>query len=212
MALNPRIHVNHLFSLYPRLPTPRNLLEGDFTFVTLPFNNAMRFLKHGPHSDATRGFPPLCFYDKAHRLTLNRIRDNSTQPTLTSRWNSDSKYMTVENCIAFCRSRGTIYAGVENGQDCCKCTSRRFLQGVLQFRGSRLFHHTFWVPDCGNVTTVGAKSAPLSDCGTRCVGDHSEMCGGSDRLNLYRSAGATPPPQPTIVPTVGWWSYGGCYR
>ena len=59
----------------------------------------------------------------------------------------------------------------------CKASSSFFALGC--------FHHTFWVPDCGNVATFGATSVPLSDCGTRCVGDHSEMCGGSDRLNLY---------------------------
>ncbi len=62
LALNLRIYVNQFFpSLYPRPPPHRNLIEGDFTFVTLSFNNAMRFLKAGPHLDATRRFPPLCF-------------------------------------------------------------------------------------------------------------------------------------------------------
>ncbi len=204
--------MNHFVrSLYPRPLPPPNLVEGDFTFVTMSFNNAMRFLKGGPHSDATRGFPPLFFYDRAHRLTLNRIRDDPTQPTLTSRWNSDLKYMTVENCIAFCNTRKTIFAGVENGQDCCKCTSRRFLQGVLQFVTLGYFHHTFWMPDCGNVTTVGAKSAPPEDCNSKCVGNASETCGGSNRLNLYWT-GATPPPQPAIVSSVGSWSFQGCFK
>ncbi len=65
IALNLRIHVNRFVrSLYLRPPPPPNLIEGDFTFVTLSFNNAMRFLKGGPHSDATREIPTLCFYNR----------------------------------------------------------------------------------------------------------------------------------------------------
>ncbi len=81
LTLNLRIRVNQFVrSLYPRPPPPRklNLLEGDFTFVTLSFNNAMYFLKSGPQSDATRGFPLLCFYDRAHRLTLTVIALGTT--------------------------------------------------------------------------------------------------------------------------------------
>ena len=171
----------------------------------------MRFLKGGPQLDATRGFPSLCFYDRAHRLTLYCIRDDPTKRTLTSRWNSDPEFMTVENCIWFCRIRKTIYAGVENGQDCCKDTSRRCLQGVLQFRDSRLFSSHVWVPDCGNLTTVGSTRRPPSDCSSKCAGNASETCGGNNRLNLYWS-GATPPPQPTFVKSVGSWTYLGCFK
>src|SRR6266702_1979982 len=124
----------NLFSLYPRPPTPRNLLEGDCTFVTLMFNQ-MTFLKDGPHLDATREFPPLCFYDRAHRLTLNHIRDNPAQRTLTSAGFVDSTGMTVELCVNVCNNIQKNYAGVENSEDCCKCTSRLCLQDVLQFRG-----------------------------------------------------------------------------
>ncbi len=73
------------------------------------------------------------------------------------------------------------------------------------------FHHMFWMLDCGNVFTVGANSAPAEDCSSKCVGNASETCGGSNRLNLYWS-GATPPPQPTFVQNVRQWSYEGCFR
>ncbi len=73
------------------------------------------------------------------------------------------------------------------------------------------FNHTFWMPDCGKVLTVGAKSAPPEDCSSKCVGNANQICGGNNRLNLYWS-GATPPPQPTFVSSVDQWRYVGCYR
>ncbi|KAI9449322.1 WSC domain-containing protein [Lactarius psammicola] len=164
-------------------PTPCNLLERDSTFVTLPFNNAMCFLKDGPHLDATRRFPLLCVYGMAHWLTLNRIRDNPAQRTLTSAGFTDSTGMTVDFCANICNGRKNIYAGVENGEDCCK----------------------LW-----NVLTPGATSASSGDCNSKCVGDTNEICGGTNRLNLYWS-GATPQPQPTFVPNVGRWDYVGCF-
>ena len=73
------------------------------------------------------------------------------------------------------------------------------------------FHHTVWMPDCGNVLTVGAKSAPPEDCTSKCVGNASEICGGSNRLNLYWT-GAPPPPQPTFVQNVDTWNHVGCFK
>ncbi|KAI9449832.1 WSC domain-containing protein, partial [Lactarius psammicola] len=89
--------------------------------------------------------------------SLGCYTDDPSRPTLTSVGNRDQFNMTVENCVRFCDSRYNIYAGVENGEDCY----------------------------CGNVTTVGSKSAPPKDCSSKCVGDISETCGGSNRLNLY---------------------------
>lgn len=79
------------------------------------------------------------------------------------------------------------------------------------FVALRCFNNTFWVSDCGNVLTVGSKSAPPEDCSTKCVGDASQTCGGNNRLSIYWS-GATPPPQPTFVSDVDLWHYVGCFR
>jgi len=75
----------------------------------------------------------------------------------------------------------------------------------------RYFNHMFWMPDCGNVTTIGAKSAPPESCTSKCIGNASETCGGNDHLNLYWS-GETPPPQPTFVGFVNGWHYTGCFK
>jgi len=114
--------------------------------------------------------------------------------------------MTVKNCVAFCNTQKHIYAA-----RMAKIVVSAHLS--VAFKGSSSlvtlcsFHLTFWMPECGNVTTIGAKSAPPSDCNSKCIGNASETCGGINCLNLYWS-GATPPPQPTIVQTVGWWGYG----
>jgi hypothetical protein len=135
LVLNPRIpYVNQfVYRLYPRSPPPRNLLEGDFIFLTLSFNNApLCSLNNGPQPHATRGFLPLYFYDsRTNCLILNRIRDNPAQRTLTSISYSDSTGMTVEACVNFCNDHYLVLAGLANGQDCCECTSRRCLQGGL---------------------------------------------------------------------------------
>ena len=63
---------------------------------------------------------PHCFYDKIHRLTLHRIRDDPSRPTLTSTGFSDSADMTVENCVNECVSTQKSIAGLEQGTDCRK--------------------------------------------------------------------------------------------
>ncbi len=73
------------------------------------------------------------FYDRAHCPTLNRIRDDPVDRMLTSATFTDSAHMTVESCIGFCNQRNYLYAGVENGEDCCECSSRHCL---FQFRDS----------------------------------------------------------------------------
>ncbi|KAF8257826.1 WSC domain-containing protein [Lactarius quietus] len=93
--------------------------------------------------------------------------------------------MTIETCIQTCQNSNKIYAGLEGGTDC----------------------------SCGNVLTHGAALVSDSDCSTKCVGDSSEKCGGSDHVNLYWN-GKPPGPQPTMVYSVGdaiSWEGGGCY-
>ena len=130
-ALNPRIvHVNQfVYSLYPRSIPPR------IRDLNLPFNNEVMirgFPLDGATPGATRGLPPLCFYHRANYLTLNRIRDDPEIPTLTSLRYSDTVGMTVMHCINFCIDHGGhTFAGLENGSDCCECTSRRCLQVIL---------------------------------------------------------------------------------
>ena len=71
--------------------------------------------------------------------------------------------MSVEYCVNFCNSSFYTYASREDGNLCCKCTSRRCLPRKPLVRDLRRFDHTFWIV-CGNVTTSGAT--PSSNCNT----------------------------------------------
>ena len=64
-------------------------------------------------------------FDRAHSLTLNRIRDSAAYRTLTASGFTDPQSMSVESCTIYCDGADYIYAGVEAGTDCCKCMSRR---------------------------------------------------------------------------------------
>jgi hypothetical protein len=76
-----------------------------------------------------------------------------------------------------------------------------------------LFDHTFWMPDCGNVLTEGARVAPPSDCNSTCVGNSSQICGGTDslNLNLYWSRSVLQP-YPSLARNPNSWSLMGCYK
>lgn len=64
--------------------------------------------------------------------------------------------MTVEKCIALARDDGWRWAGVEFGSQC-------FVGNTLR----------------------GANSAPAGDCNMRCAGNPGEVCGGSNRIQVY---------------------------
>lgn len=68
--------------------------------------------------DAGRESSP--FYDRTHRLTLNRIRDDPGSPTLTSFMYIDQRGLTIEDCVATCIGAKASIAGLEQGTDCCK--------------------------------------------------------------------------------------------
>ena len=96
----------------------------------MSFNNVIRFPQDGSNNRATRRFSPPCFYDSATFLTPNPIRDEPLMRTLTSKWFTNSTGMTVELCANYCNDNSFALAGLENGQDCCECTSLRCPQGV----------------------------------------------------------------------------------
>jgi len=167
------------------------------------------FLRVGPKSDAIRwSSHDLC--EGVDLLTLIPTRDNVGARTLTSASYTDTKDMTVENCVNFCNGQKYIYAGVEYAQECCK--------SCFDVVHGRLFHPVSvilitWsgITDCGNAISNGGTSASNSDCSFPCTGNAGETCGAGSRLNLYWS-GATPPPAPIIAPNAGLWDSLGCYR
>ena len=58
---------------------------------------------------------------------LRRIRDNSSQHTLTSLiyMDVDLDMMTVEFCTNYCNDNKKALAGLEDGHNCCECLERR---------------------------------------------------------------------------------------
>jgi len=114
--------------------------------------------------------------------SLGCYLDNVGGRTLTSASYTDPVNMTVENCVNFCNGQNYIYAGVEYAQECY----------------------------CGNSISNGGAPASSTDCSTRCTGNANELCGAGNRLDLYWS-GAAPPPPPSIEPSSGSWVSLGCY-
>ncbi|KAF0320781.1 WSC domain-containing protein [Colletotrichum asianum] len=85
--------------------------------------------------------------------------------------------MSVLQCTTACTAVGFAFAGVEYGTEC-------------------------W---CDDAIRGGASSAPEDDCNMLCGGNNSELCGGPNRINLYK--GAVAPKTPSVLPT-GWKSHG----
>jgi hypothetical protein len=95
--------------------------------------------------------------------------------------------MTIENCQTTCLAAGYVLAGVEYSQEC-------------------------W---CDNIFEDGATSplAPAAAaCTMNCRGNETEMCGGSNQLDVYFYApsGSTPTAAPTPTFPANW-SLAGCY-
>ncbi|OBZ75765.1 putative fungistatic metabolite [Grifola frondosa] len=80
---------------------------------------------------------------------------------------------TVDDCITRCDAAGFNYAGVEYGDEC----------------------------HCGTgYATSSIQAAPDSDCNMSCPGDPEYTCGGSWRIQIYKS--------PALPP--GSWTLEGC--
>lgn len=104
--------------------------------------------------------------------------------------------MTNEKCRNACRSQGYVLAGTEYF---CECY-------------------------CGNVLVAGGAPAPDGEamCNTPCNGNQTEMCGGPNRLSLFRFyLGNELPPSSTAVSSSSaapvatglpdGFEYKGCY-
>ncbi|KIO26870.1 hypothetical protein M407DRAFT_234142, partial [Tulasnella calospora MUT 4182] len=126
--------------------------------------------------------------------------------TLTSGSTVDSSAMTVEKCMSYCGT-GAQYIGLESRTECY----------------------------CGTTLNTNTKVA-VTDCLSSCVGDASEICGGSWRLTLFQRNGATSSSSSSSstsstsssastttsssaaatsstssLPAPAGWSYLGCY-
>jgi hypothetical protein len=74
------------------------------------------------------------------------------------------KAMTIDLCTAYCRGKGFVYAGLENGQDCY----------------------------CNNDgPSNGSTKVDETNCNSACKGNQFQTCGGSNKLNVFKVAAAT---------------------
>ncbi|KAI0296528.1 WSC-domain-containing protein [Multifurca ochricompacta] len=80
---------------------------------------------------------------------------------------------TPASCIQRCDGAGFSYAGVEYSNEC----------------------------HCGTGLVGTPASAPVSDCNMACTGDPTLSCGGSWRIQIYKS--------PALPP--GAWTLQGCF-
>jgi len=108
--------------------------------------------------------------------------DSLSSPTLTGTSYSDSTGMTVEACVNYCNDNSESFAGLKNGQACY----------------------------CGNIPTESASITSDSACNSPCVGNSSEICGGSDSLSLYWN-GLGVQGAPTFLQQFGAWNLSGCF-
>ncbi|WWD04019.1 hypothetical protein V865_002082 [Kwoniella europaea PYCC6329] len=110
------------------------------------------------------------------------IVDNTNSRALPGVSSTNANNNTIQGCVSSCASKGYLFAGVEYGQEC-------------------------W---CSNTATL--TSAASTDCNMVCPGDIWSTCGGSSRINVYRSANAPTDGQPTPLPDSslpsGWSSLG----
>ncbi|KAL8804112.1 MAG: hypothetical protein Q9182_002745 [Xanthomendoza sp. 2 TL-2023] len=70
--------------------------------------------------------------------------------------------MTIEICLDYCKSKGTTYAGIEYRRECY----------------------------CGN--SIASDATPnAAGCNLPCKGDPTEICGGSNVMNVYQYVSGT---------------------
>ena len=68
-------------------------------------------------------------------LVYYRLRDSPAPRALTSLGYSDPTGMTVEECVGYCSNpTAHVYAGLENGTDCCKCASASLVKKQISQR------------------------------------------------------------------------------
>ncbi|KAG8775809.1 hypothetical protein FRC15_000307, partial [Serendipita sp. 397] len=90
--------------------------------------------------------------------------------------------LTAPQCMDACFQQGYEYAGVEYGDECY----------------------------CGR--SIGSSGTVATDgCTMACSGDATTLCGGPNRLNVYRYTNSDLSTAPTVLETYKDWSSKGCY-
>lgn len=86
--------------------------------------------------------------------------DSSSTRALPTQLSPSKK--TASACLALAKSKGYAFAGLEYGGEC-------------------------WV---GRRLGAGSKEVGYEECGTVCEGSGKQVCGGGQRLSVYKLAGA----------------------
>ncbi|KAI0263607.1 WSC domain-containing protein [Gloeopeniophorella convolvens] len=109
----------------------------------------------------------------------------------------DAGNTTVESCVAACQAQGFSLAGLEFGDEC--------------WCGSELDNGSVFVGDDDGAQD-GNFHQFLDDptCNMACGGNVTELCGGSDFLDLYNFTG-TFPIGASVVPFSVAWISQGCF-
>ncbi|KAF9495858.1 hypothetical protein BDN71DRAFT_1390602 [Pleurotus eryngii] len=94
---------------------------------------------------------------------------DSSNARILNGGSTTSSTLSVNSCISSCSARGFVYAGTEYGKEC-------------------------W---CGSDLASGATRAAESDCKMTCSGQASDICGGSNRISLYRLSSGTSSSSPS---------------
>lgn len=90
---------------------------------------------------------------------------------------TDTTNMSYATCASFCS--GYVYFGVEYGTECY----------------------------CGNNISKATTESAEDQCNMPCSGSTDSMCGGSDRMSLFKSGSARAPSDVAI----SGWQYKGCF-
>ena len=110
--------------------------------------------------------------------------DNSAAGRALQNQNADDPNLTVEKCVASCKSQGYTIAGMEYANQCF----------------------------CDNLLRHAPTQLTDSKCNMGCAGNATEKCGAGNILSVYSNgpvtAGADPQIQKTGLP--GNWKYIGC--
>ncbi|MCJ1235990.1 hypothetical protein MMC14_003967 [Varicellaria rhodocarpa] len=62
----------------------------------------------------------------------------------------------------------------------------------------------------GNTLSTGSNQSVTTDCSMSCAGNKTELCGGSQRLNLYQATASIVPTTPSVVQGNANYTYYNC--
>ncbi|XP_077021744.1 sialate:O-sulfotransferase 1 [Tamandua tetradactyla] len=112
-----------------------------------------------------------------HGTYVGCFSDHGQERTLKGAVFYDLRKMTISHCQDACAERSYLYAGLEAGAECY----------------------------CGN--RLPAASVGLEECNQECKGEKGSVCGGVDRLSVYRVEELQPGSRKRRTIT-----YRGCFR